>query len=451
MISFATLFLGLVFGVQSVELVVADSVAVVDVLVDGQVVETLKGPPWRLQVDLGPELEPHLLEAVAFDALFGELGRTAQRINLPRDPVEVEVAVAETETGRGAVARLSWGSHLSGDPSSIEVTLDGRAVEIGQPGRIELPAYDPELLHLLRVEVEFARGAASTTEAIFGSRWVDRSTFGPTAVAIELLDGKRPGKPGDLRGSFVKAGEPLEVAVLEKEASDIVIVRDHAAEEGLAGLIREPPQVTTEVRSGYLPDVFSDPQSVNESGKRILRDWRAQFFWPLSRPGSGSGGRFDLFQHSATFTEEDADLATLMTGVRAPRSGGEMRLADAVAVAGLTAAAANRRRAVVLVLGDGEWADASDSSPAMARRFLERLRVPFFLWSVSGERPGSEGWSDAIDISSRGKLEKAVRQLHKALEAQRVVWLEGSHLPHEIELSDRARGIRLAGSPSPAA
>jgi len=409
-------------------------VVAVDVLLDGELVETLKRPPWRVRLDLGPELRPHLLEVVALDELYGELGRAEQRLNVPRDPVEVEIAVEETPTGAGAVARIAWESLIGDRPSSVEIALDGRPLEVEDPARFELPAYDPELLHLVRAELEFGGAAVSTAELVFGGSWVGRSSGTLTATAIELTGGNKVKSPEDLRGSFERGGESLEVTVVEKELSEIVVVRTPLASELLADIAGNRPTVRTS----------ADPLAADRFQATARRGWRAQFIWPVSRPGGAEGRRYDLFPHSQLFTERDADLAVLVGGARSPSMGGEVRLADAVAIAGLTASASNRRRAVVVLLG-GESSDVSNVSAAVARRFLEYLRVPLFVFSVAPETEPST-WGEVVDVSTSAKLDKAIRRVLKALEAQRVVWLEGLYLPHEISLTDRARGIRLAGT-----
>jgi hypothetical protein len=52
-VAFATLFLGLVIGLQLVELVVGEGVARVELVLDGAVVAESAGPPWRIAVLLG--------------------------------------------------------------------------------------------------------------------------------------------------------------------------------------------------------------------------------------------------------------------------------------------------------------------------------------------------------------------------------------------------------------
>ena len=84
MIAFASLFLGLVYGVETVQVVVGEAVVAVELRLDGEAVRVLRQPPWRAECDFGSELAPRLLEAVAFDAADRELGRASQWLNLPQ-------------------------------------------------------------------------------------------------------------------------------------------------------------------------------------------------------------------------------------------------------------------------------------------------------------------------------------------------------------------------------
>ena len=61
------------------------------------------------------------------------------------------------------------------------------------------------------------------------------------------------------------------------------------------------------------------------------------------------------------------------------------RLADAAAVAGLQALAANRPRAVLVVLGE-QPKDASRYDAETVRRYLESVRVPLVVWSLKGPK-----------------------------------------------------------------
>jgi hypothetical protein len=50
----------------------------------------------------------------------------------------------------------------------------------------------------------------------------------------------------------------------------------------------------------------------------------------------------------------------------------------------------------------------------------------------------------AEDTTGLSSIEKASRRLLKGLGRQWIVWVEGRHLPHEIELAESEKGIRLA-------
>jgi hypothetical protein len=118
--------------------------------------------------------------------------------------------------------------------------------------------------------------------------------------------------------------------------------------------------------------------------------------------------------------------------------------ADAVAVAGMRTAGGNRRRAVVLLLGP-KREDGSRFSPEVAQRYLADLRVPLFVWDLSG--PAADppiGWGEMRPVDTVDDLSRAVRRIRSRLDDQRIVWLGGRHLPQAITLSDKAKGIRLA-------
>jgi hypothetical protein len=48
-------------------------------------------------------------------------------------------------------------------------------------------------------------------------------------------------------------------------------------------------------------------------------------------------------------------------------------------------------------------------------------------------------------VSDQGSLNKASKRLLKELRRQWIVWVEGRHLPSDIELGPEVQGIRLAG------
>ena len=121
---------------------------------------------------------------------------------------------------------------------------------------------------------------------------------------------------------------------------------------------------------------------------------------------------------------------------------GSQRLADAVAVAGVTAAGKRGRRVVVLIIGEKET-DSSRLSPNQAQEYLRSLRVPLQVWSTRPVGGSADPWGPSTDISSPEKLQKAMNQLFDSVDDQQVVWLAGYHLPQDWALSPLAQNVRL--------
>jgi hypothetical protein len=140
-------------------------------------------------------------------------------------------------------------------------------------------------------------------------------------------------------------------------------------------------------------------------------------------------------------------MLTFLTSSRLMKAQGKaLRISDAVAVAGLQAAAENHRRAVVLVLG-GDVTDSSQYAPERVRGYLDSVRVPLFVWSLYGpQSPAAKAWGGAEDVSTVDKLAQAVARLRAELDSQRIVWLEGRYLPQGIGLTPAAQGVELVGA-----
>ena len=92
MIAFVTLLLGVAFGVQTIELSAGPHVARVELFIDGTKATEL-GPPWRATIDLGGEIAPHELVAVALDETGHRLGKDAL-LNDSSSPPRIAEAIA---------------------------------------------------------------------------------------------------------------------------------------------------------------------------------------------------------------------------------------------------------------------------------------------------------------------------------------------------------------------
>ena len=118
------------------------------------------------------------------------------------------------------------------------------------------------------------------------------------------------------------------------------------------------------------------------------------------------------------------------------------RPTDAVAVAAVQAAAQGAPRAVVVVLSE-DPRDVSRSRPDDVRRYLQRLRVPLFVWTT-GTTPKPE-WGEVRTVGGTRELRRAEKALFDELARQWIVWLEGNHMINEVELVETATRFRLAG------
>jgi len=162
------------------------------------------------------------------------------------------------------------------------------------------------------------------------------------------------------------------------------------------------------------------------------QDDQIRFIWPSSRSFTGPEVPSDLFDASRDYTAKDGGILWLLGHVVPETESSDQRLADAVAVAGL------QPRAVLLVLGE-KSKDTSRYETGAVRHYLESVRVPLIVWSIEERSsPAVAAWGDAEDISSFAKLQTAFERLEKLLAAERILWIEGSHLPGEITLSPAA-------------
>lgn len=435
MITFATLFLGLVLGPKDVDLLVEGAPAAVILELDGNEIARRTEPPWSFDCDLGPRLEPHKLEALALDE-WGEVqDRAVQWINLPRSRAEVAFVLEGEDPKRPDSARLVW-KHIEFDQAdSTRVRFDGRDVPYDGLGSIRLPAYDPDELHVLQADLRFPDGAHYEAELGFGPRLGFGAEIDLTGLVLELSRSSKPSIQ-QLAGWFEKDGRPLAVVGIEKSPARILVVVDDTA----VAALRELATVTGSAVSNRV---------ALHKGEEVL------FLFPSARKISSQDDGSKLFPISQPFTANQGHLAWLLTRVAPPETDGSRRVTDALAVAGIEAASGGRPRAVILVLGHVA-ADTSAYRIDEVLDFLRDLRVPLSIWWTGRPSPVtvSEGrrpvrvdtpWGKARDISSFNRLEQAIVQLRKSLDEQHTVWVEGSHLPNRVALTPRAAKAAFVG------
>lgn len=433
MISFASLFVGLVLGVVDVQLVAAGGVERVELLLDGRRVAEA-AEPFRATVDLGCEPAPHELVAVARDAEGRELGRARQWINLPRDAAEATLVL---EGGsEGPVARLSWRALVGEAPESVSVALDGVSVPVTDPRRIELPPLDPQRTHVLRALLDFGKGVSASAELVFGGGVLVDARAELTAVAVELEKGAVLPEADALTGWLEAEGRPLRVVAVEEGGLDVVFVAEGSANGGLNAAYERGTRYGCRVSNPDGARALADP----------AEDLRLRLLWPV--PTTTHQADVDANVYPLTRWQKrgrsSIDWIVGCRGERPPWRDRVQRIADAVAVAGLVAAKDARRRAVVLLLGP-EAEDGSRLSPDEASRFLARLGVPLHVWSVGWPRSAEAArWGAGEGRLNERGIGGPFRELLERAGRQRILWVEGAHLPQAVVPTPLAKGLRLA-------
>jgi hypothetical protein len=422
-ITFVSLFLGLVSGPQIVEIAVAERVATVELRLDGKVVAVLSGKPWKAEVDFGPDLRTHELVAVARDGVGAQVGRARQQINVPRPAAEAEILLEGWHGGRPRTARLIWTSRQFLEPESIRVALDGRDLEVEDPGRIELPPVDPQSMHFITAELTFAANQRSTAQSIFGGRYGEKAESELTAVPV-LLKRRRLEQPEESSGWLRRpSGEPLRVVAIEDDPAQLFIVRDDDALPTLRQLDRA---LRSDRGYGY---------------RRLGLEAEDRLFLMSARAVVTAHPDLDyqLYPISRAFGLEDVALPEALSRFRVEvEATTEQRFSDAVAVAGVRAAAEGRRRAVLLIVSrcgeqSGHWTGNG------VRQYLAELRVPLEVWTTQWPNPDNGGFCrGARHLINTESYGGALSRLRRLLKRQQILWVEGSHLPREIVLAENA-------------
>lgn len=444
MVEFVTFFLGILVGVHPVELDVSGPVAVVEILLDGQRVDELHQGPWSFECDFGPGPEPHELVAIARDERGVELDRAVQWINLGHQTFEARITLHRNAKGHPLRAEIDWAGIGSGVPEDIAVTFDGESLEVKDPSSIVLPSYNMEDFHSLSATIRMS-GQTVRAFAGFGGFYGSEVKTGLTAIPIQPDVGSMPSKK-KLRSWFFKDGQQLKVHAVEKGPAEIIVVWDgyaHASIDAMTKIHRaaiERQYSRNRWRAEYIFKETGDLSPITS----------VYFMQAYPAPLLADALEDEPFLISPRRVAREGGLPWLLRHTR-PEADRPLQLADAVANAGVVIQTAGGRRAVVLMLGD-DTNDQSDQNPGAVRAYLRQLRVPLYVWSVTSETAHPD-WGDVRfigeapgKVTQTERLRQAVRDLAFDLSKQRVVWLEGTHLPQSIELGEDATRIHIAGA-----
>jgi hypothetical protein len=394
--------LGLVNGEQPIEVQVEPSVKRVEILVDGARAATMTGTPWRTIVNFGPELTPHELTAVAYDANNREVARDTQLVNLARPPAEVQLSIEKDAKSGKLFAHARWQHIGAVKATSVTIKLDGQ--EIGRTAIVPLPQLEKNSLHVLEAEVTFPGAVTARKEIVFGGLYVEQL---PTELTSVLVRERMLGKE-DPQRCFQLDGRTVPAAALEKVEALVHIVRGSTT--------------TLAEHKLRLPAVPS-----HSAGQMLIRQFRLpgvtmRFIWPTAQAirGDDQQSVTNLFLRSDFFDAGKAGTQWILSHIEGPPTKSE-RFADAVAVAAVQTLRA-RRRAVLLILGKEE--DHSRHAAPAVRRYLQRIGVPLHVWSlVEVTDEMIEDWGDVRLVANLDALRVATNDLRRDLESQRIAWL----------------------------
>lgn len=429
MISFLTLFLGIALGTHTVELSAGPGVARVELYVDGTLAADL-GPPWAARLDLGKEIAPRELVAVAYDAGGKRLGEARQWINRARADAEAGFVLERDKAGRVAAARLFWRCLISPEPKSIAVSFDGVPLQAKDPARIPIPPHSAGTAHVLIADLVFPGGIAATAVTTFGGQTKDESLRELSAVPVRIPPGARlPKRVESMSGWFESNGAALSVAAVEEGPAEVVFVEAGQVRQDFERLVAED----------FHPWPWRRARPIE-----LRKDSRFQFIASTPYVNDGPDDVTRVFPVSPDYLPWDGSFLRAGATPFYGQFPTLPRIAEAVATAGLSATRRERRRAVVLLLG-AEARDTGDLDAATVRRYLARLRVPLYVWRVSLEAPpAAADWPEAVDASTIEGLGEAFKALRDDLKSQRVVWLEGRFLPSAVSVTAKAAGLVVA-------
>jgi hypothetical protein len=438
MVTFVSLFLWLITGVQTVELAVDPRVDHVKILLDGEVVATINDAPWRAKCDFGPLLKPHELIAIAFGEDGDVIGGERQAVNLPRPEAETRIVLNSDEDGRVIAVRVVAQSADRIDPLNIMTTFDGKVIKPDKQGLYPLPDHNPKTIHMVRADASYASGVVASTDVSFGGAFFDGVSSVLTAVPV-VVSGEPP-TMADLEGRLTADGEELRVLAVEQDGVRIYLVRDVATYATLKGAGRSFLKGAGGSYSQRYDSKKIKDAPIIEYDLEPRVD-RVHLVGVNATEGRGTW----VFPISGSVSLERRSLPWAVTSLSPPGVRiAEQRLAEAVAVAGLRASGHGSPRAVLLVT-TREPEDHSSHRGGAVRRYLDELGVPLYVWVINKNTETAD-WGSGTKTMSSSDITKASKALFADLEKQWIVWVEGSHLVNRIELDGEDLGISLAGS-----
>ena len=373
---------------------------VVELRLNGEKVDDDASPPYRMNIDLGPQPQSHELEAIAFDAAGRVVARASHRLQPSERPlaVKLERRGAEIE----AMVSLPAGETLE----SLELELDGQPLQISStaPYLAMLPAALPP-----------------------GSRFVRavlRTASGQQSEGLLLLDESVPLEAVDVRWVEVYAAvlDPAGRPVVGLGRDDFAVFEDGAAQ----------PIIRFE-RVEDLPLQVVLAMDTSESMRErleIAAESARRFFETVVTPKDRAA--LATFHHdlrlAVPFT---ADIDRLALGTSGLAAWGGTRLHDAIIFSAGYVGGHEGRRALVL-LTDGRDVE-SDFGADDAKDIALRAGLAVYPIVLGGadertrgalETLAQESGGRAFAIRSISQLTGVYRQIEQELRSQYLIVYE---------------------------
>ena len=415
--------IGLVIGEQRIEVDLGVTREPADLYVDGQrVCSTTPSEAW-CTVDFGPAPHVHLLELVR-RAPDGGVAQSHQRwINRPGQEAELSIQLSEKPNDDACSARLLWFHPEKQNPKQIELTDNGQPIDdLGVTGTFNFPCQSGDSPQIIAASAVFPDGRRAEAVAV-AAGFGDDAPVDLTAVALTL--NQQAGTNGGATPS--RFGQVL--TLIDPAAAELVFVLDPDA--AYRALLTSPG---ANARTGH---AWSKTES---SLLDISNLW---FVMPDAQLHRVNGFQWIPREiHRLRQSTGKSDWLKTFFAVGATPVEGGKRLADAVAVSGLLAAAGPRRRGVVLVLGNGRQSDESLFTSSQARAYLSEVGVPLFVLRTG--KPLDDGWPVGVKTASMNALAGALQDIRDEVLSQQIAWLEGARTVASIA-ADLPDGLEVAG------
>jgi hypothetical protein len=404
---------GLVSGELEVKVDLGSSEAPSMLYLDGAEVCTPSTAAPSCRVDLGADLHVHLLELIVTDP-DGSVQRVERWINRPGFEVDLEIEFASRPVGTLCGGRLKSVDVHGQQPAVLEVETAGEhTVSLAENRTFSYPCAAVGETEVVVGAAVFPDGRRASSVALTGDTG---RPVGAAPQPIVLEDSTAGGIPcAEVEAESVNLAEAnnwlgFEVAFVLDPSVDFV---------ALAGL-------------GSGGDAAGEPGSAWDRASVAFSE--ADRMWYV-RPNS-SLLRLDGFSKS-----RDTWLGMFFQ-IGAAQLRSELRLSDAVATAGLVAGAAPRRRAVVLVLGQGPAQDKSRFSVAQARAYLAEICVPLVV--IRTPSAGRDGWPTSYEVGSLDELASALESVRNRIDNQCVGWFSADLQQQQI-VALLPDGLAVAG------